>query len=103
MNLEHTSICIAKTKALISCAVTAQLICGFVFRYAKSRFSHNKAHFILICVMDLFFHISWKSPLLNLGVSRVVVFISCIFLIEVIESTNRLDPDQGTGKVVEYQ
>ena len=32
-----------KTKALISCAVTAQLICGFVFAYAKSRFSHDAA------------------------------------------------------------
>ena len=29
-----------KTKALISCAVTAQLIC-FIFAYAKSRFSHD--------------------------------------------------------------
>ena len=27
---------VAKTKALISCTVTAQLICGFVFAYAKS-------------------------------------------------------------------
>ena len=27
---------IAKTKALISCAVTAQLICVFVFAYAKN-------------------------------------------------------------------
>ena len=35
---------IAKTKALISCAVTAQLICVFVFAYAKSRFSHDAAH-----------------------------------------------------------
>ena len=35
------SICEAKTKALISCAVTAQLICAFVFAYAKSRFSRN--------------------------------------------------------------
>ena len=33
----------AKTKALISCAVTAQLICAFVFAYAKSRFSHDVA------------------------------------------------------------
>ena len=32
-----------KTKALISCAVTAQLICVFVFAYAKSRFSHDEA------------------------------------------------------------
>ena len=36
----------AKTKALISCAVTAQLICTLVFAYAKVRFFHNKAHMI---------------------------------------------------------
>ena len=36
----------AKTKALISCAVNLQLICVFVFAYAKSRFSHNEAHFV---------------------------------------------------------
>ena len=36
----------AKTKALISCAVTAQLICLFVFAYAKNRFSHNEAHLV---------------------------------------------------------
>ena len=32
-----------KTKALISFAVTAKLICVFVFAYAKSRFSHDEA------------------------------------------------------------
>ena len=32
-----------KTKALISCAVTAQLVCAF-FAYAISRFSHDVAH-----------------------------------------------------------
>ena len=36
---------VAKTKALISLAVTAKLICIFVFAYAKSRFSHDRAHF----------------------------------------------------------
>ena len=34
----------AKTKALISFAVTAKLICAFVFAYAKSQFSHDAAH-----------------------------------------------------------
>ena len=35
----------AKTKALISFAVTAKLICVFVFAYMqKSRFSHDEAH-----------------------------------------------------------
>ena len=42
MELNYTYV--AKTKALISCAVTAQLICAFVFAYAKSRFSHDATH-----------------------------------------------------------
>ena len=37
------TICVAKTKALISFAITAKLICVFVFAYAKSRFSHDAA------------------------------------------------------------
>ena len=37
----------AKTKALISFAITAKLICVLVFAHAKSRFSHDEAHFRL--------------------------------------------------------
>ena len=37
-----------KTKVLISCAVTAQLLCTFVFQYEKSRISHEAAH-LSIC------------------------------------------------------
>ena len=33
----------SKTKALISLAVTAKLICVFVFAYVKIRFSHDEA------------------------------------------------------------
>ena len=40
----NCTIRVAKTKALISCAVTAQLICVFVFAYANCWFSHAKAH-----------------------------------------------------------
>ena len=43
---------VAKTKALISFAVTAKLICVFVFAYAKSRFSHDAAHFIFVFDSD---------------------------------------------------
>ena len=39
--------------ALISCAVTAQLICVFVFAYAQIRVSHEVAH-IIVQVMDDF-------------------------------------------------
>ena len=36
----------AESKALISCAVIAQLICGFVFAYANSRFSLDAANLV---------------------------------------------------------
>ena len=39
---------VAKTKALISFAVTAKLICVFVFAYAKIRFSHDAAQISFI-------------------------------------------------------
>ena len=38
----------AKTKALISFTVTAKLICVLFFVYAKSRFSHNEAHLVIL-------------------------------------------------------
>ena len=41
------TIYVAKTKALISLAVTAKLICVFVFAYAKCWFSHDAAQMIL--------------------------------------------------------
>ena len=37
-------MCTAKTKALISFAVTAKLICVFVSAYADCWFSHEVAH-----------------------------------------------------------
>ena len=37
----------AKTKALISFAVTAKLICAFVLAYAKSQFSHNELKYVV--------------------------------------------------------
>ena len=45
-DLGGRGIYVAKTKVLISCTVTAQLICAFVFAYAKSKFSHDAAHTI---------------------------------------------------------
>ena len=40
----NCTIYIVETKALISCAVTVQLICVSVFAYTKSRFSPEAAH-----------------------------------------------------------
>ena len=42
--MRNCSIRVAKTKALISFAVTAKLICVFVFAYADCWFSHEAAH-----------------------------------------------------------
>ena len=42
------TIRVAKTKALISFAVTAKLICAFVFAYAKSRSSHTRLNVYLV-------------------------------------------------------
>ena len=39
-------ICITKTKALISCAVTTKLICAIVFAYADCWFSNDAVHFL---------------------------------------------------------
>ena len=41
----YCTIRIVKTKALISCTVTAQLIGVFVFAKAKVLISHETAHF----------------------------------------------------------
>ena len=41
---------VAKTKALISFAITAKLICVFVFAYADCWYSHAAAHVLLECV-----------------------------------------------------
>ena len=43
------TIRVAKTKALTSFAVTAKLICAFVFAYAHCWFSHEVAHLTVIC------------------------------------------------------
>ena len=40
----NCTIRVAKRKALISCAVTAQMFCVFVFAYADCWFSHDMAH-----------------------------------------------------------
>ena len=53
MKKRNCIIPVAKTKVLISCAVTAQLICVFVFAYVIIRFSHVAAQFMLnVCIMS---------------------------------------------------
>ena len=61
MKKRDCTIRVAKTKALISFAVTAKLICVFVFAYAESRFSHDAAHiFQSSSNTNVIFSLSWK-------------------------------------------
>ena len=46
--MRDCTICVAKTKALVSCAVTAQLICDFLFAYANIRFSPDAAQIMVL-------------------------------------------------------
>ena len=52
--MRYCIIRVAKTKALISFAVTAKLICVFVFAYTKLRFSHNAAHILMSYTFNAF-------------------------------------------------
>ena len=45
---KNCTIRVVKTKALISFAVTAKLICAFVFAYPKIRFSNDAAQVMMI-------------------------------------------------------
>ena len=41
----------SKTKGVISCTFSAQLICAFIFASAKYRFSHDTAH--IASILDM--------------------------------------------------
>ena len=55
---------VAKTKAMISFAVTAKLICVFVFAYAKRWFSHDSAliifFFFALFLLVMTYCMMWK-------------------------------------------
>ena len=69
----YCTIRVPKTKALISCAVTAQLICAFVFAYAKIQFSHVAAHK----------HWYWTKHVIKKINQKVI--IQCMFWEKILE------------------
>ena len=91
-----------KTKALISCAVTAQLVCVFVFAYAKSRFSHNEAQICLMLVFGWTNFSLWLSETLTLSMltasSPLPRFIAVTLL-----PLDSADPDQILHKTLSDQ
>ena len=69
----NCTIPVAKTKALISFAVTVKLICAFVFTYANCWFSDAMAHLKSICQINFW---NRKKPLLYIMHSCAVNFIA---------------------------
>ena len=61
------TIRVAKTKALISFAVTAKLICVFVFAYAKWWFCQNEAHIAWLSVSALLFRFHYSDVFVDIG------------------------------------
>ena len=75
-----------KTKVLISFAVTAKLICVFVFASAKCRFSHDAAHICWVKWDKTFFSTLPRQIFtiskINFGSSGVAfkcLFVCCMF------------------------
>ena len=62
-------MCVAKTKALISCAVTAQLICIFDFAKAKIQFSRDMPN-----IRKLIVYVNLKTMLQMSREARKAVF-----------------------------
>ena len=64
MNLDKkwdcTLILVAKTKALISLAVTSKLICVFGFAYADCWVSHEEAHLQLVVKSHVYLKTSFQ-------------------------------------------
>ena len=74
-----------KTKALISCAVTAQLICGLnVFAYAKSRFSHDEAQILV------FLHLQTQTNFITIVNTCTLSYLSIAQRMGLIEAPGQL-------------
>ena len=69
----------AKTKTLISCAATAQLICVFVFAYCTYKAGFNDAaHVNVIGLFGHFFFVFCQT--------RFVLFMSLCVILQVVET-----------------
>ena len=77
-----------KTKALISFAITAKLICAFVFTYAKSRASHYVAQLFMSWLIILTLKFTRKLAVIHkIGVifsvylnMSTLIFLCLMFL-----------------------
>ena len=74
MKKKDCTIRAAKTKAMISCAVTAQLICAFVFAYADCWFSPAAAHMCVVVLTKR--NLEYKLAVASVRQSAVTAHVS---------------------------
>ena len=72
-----------KTKALISCAATAQLICTFVYPYTKVRFSHDAAQITKKWQLVIDFQ--------DMTILESVTFVSTAFRVNILGRSRMLE------------
>ena len=78
-----TCICVAKTKALISFAITAKLICAFVFAYAKCCLSHGEAQLSNRIIKSRLFDCRAKSISRGINDAGSAVKINTLMFIKI--------------------
>ena len=71
---------VTKTKALISFAVTAKLLCAFVFAFADCWFSHVVAHYINVVTVNFVMNLCHGLSLSELK-AKSVSFIFFFFFV----------------------
>ena len=82
MKKRKCTICVVKTKALISFVVTAKLVCAFVFAYADRWFSDAAAHLSIKCKCLLLYpHFLKNMPVawIKNDIIRVVFETTTVF------------------------
>ena len=77
----------AKTKALISFAVTTKLICVFVFAYANCLFSHAKAHIIIYSCSKIVIILAMKH-FLAYFISYIIKFYRSLLFSQILRGYN---------------
>ena len=79
---------LAKTKALISFAVTAKLICVFVLPYAKCWFSHDVAQIVKLPESMEFSGLNHQSKSIFLLINVKMLTIVCLLIFLCISMIN---------------
>ena len=97
MYIGSRGIYVAKTKAMISFAVTTKLICVFVFAYAKSRFSHDVAQSVPENLGMLRCLICREDKLCSMYVVNKLILCECLIF---CNTTNEMSKNKHNKYII---